>query len=541
MRDSLYRTFLDVPPDLTGRGTCIAVVDGDFRPHPDIASTERRTTRFVRAADEAPEVVRFEDAPGPWPGGAHGLWAAAVAAGTGAGAGGPYAGVAPDADLLLMAGWRPGLPTGQNHARITRTLHWLLGHWREYALRAVVAAVTPEADPGILPWPCDPVRLVGEALAAEGLLVVGGAGNVPDLTAQAAPAGAPSVLAVGGAILPDGGFRERAVWDPTCNGETFDGRRVPDLLGPATGCVVPVAPGGEDLALWEPVGDGYARASGGTSDAGPSVLGAAACVWQAHPEWTAHQMAVALRAGAAILSRGERIGAGLVSVSRAIRQEPGPGPDLSALPFARRKRWRAVDEAARVRAFRTAAGEDLVDVLLAVLPEGAAGTVAEAVRPLLRHGLARVRAAALCALAAGPEALEWADVRDAFVDHDARVRAAGLFTLRCRPDLVAAEGCVSLLAHLLEDASVDVGFMAARLAERAGVALLVPALAVGLEGDAREGRRGCFFARCRALRALTGYDVPLQSVRMDGSPEADAAVRAARVEVAAGWRRAVAP
>ncbi len=281
---SLYRTFLDIPPELTGRGTCIAIVDGDFRPHPDIASTERRTTRFVRAADEAPEVVRFEDASGPWPGGAHGLWAAAVAAGTGAGAGGRYAGAAPDADLLLVAGWRPGLPTDQNHARIARALHWLLDHWRDYAVRAVVTAVTPEADPGILPWPCDPVRLVGEALAAEGLLVVGGAGNVPDLTARAAPAGAPSVLAVGGAVLSDGGFRERAVWDPTCNGETFDGRRVPDLLGPATGCVVPVAPGGEGMPLWEPLGDGYARASGGTSDAGPSVLGAAACVWRAHPD-----------------------------------------------------------------------------------------------------------------------------------------------------------------------------------------------------------------------------------------------------------------
>ena len=177
-------TDLKVPPELTGSAVCIAVVDGDFRPHPDIASTERRITRFVRAADEVPEVLPLEDAPGPWLGGGHGLWAAAVAAGTGVTAEGRYVGVAPDSGIVLVAGWRRGVPPGHDHANITRAMRWVLHDHREYGSRGVSTGVGAVDKTGLLPWLCDPLRLVGEALAAEGLLVVGASGNVDDLTDQ---------------------------------------------------------------------------------------------------------------------------------------------------------------------------------------------------------------------------------------------------------------------------------------------------------------------------------------------------------------------
>lgn len=536
MRDSLYRTFLDVPPDLTGRGVCIAVVDGDFRPHPDIASTERRTVRFVRAADEVPDVSRLEEAPGPWPGGGHGLWAAAVAAGTGAAASGRYAGVAPDADLLLVAGWRPGMPPGQEHWGIVRAMRWVLAHWREYGIRGVSTGVGAADKTGLLPWPCDPLRLVGEALAADGLLVVGASGNVDDLTAQAAPAGAPSVLAVGGVTLPEDGARERATWARTCRGRTFDGHGVPDVLGPATGCVVPLAPGGDAFRLWQPLGDGYARCSGGTSDAAPAVLGAAACVWQAHPDWTSAQVRAALTAGAERRPEWEELGAGLVSVAGAVGRAPDSIQDTAGWPFLRRERWRMADPEKRVQALRRAEGEDLVDVVLAYLPEGAAGTAADALRDLLAHEAPRVRAAALCGLAAGPEMLTAAEVRAAFGDPDPRVRAAGLYALRLRPALASAEGCRDLLPSLLADGSTDIRFMTVQIVERLGDAGLAQAVAAGLEDDARLDRAGCFDARCKALRALTGQDVPWPA-----APRGDiyAALRPARLEQAAGWRRAL--
>ena len=468
----------------------------------------------------------------PWPGGAHGLWAAAVAAGTGAAAGGRYAGVAPDADLVLVAGWRPGLSTDQNHARITRAMRWVLAHWREHGIRGVSSGVGAVDKTGLLPWPCDPLRLVAEALAAEGLLVVGASGNVEDLTAQAAPAGAPSILAVGGATLPKDGARERAAWDRTCRGRTFDGRGVPDVLGPATGCVVPLAPGGEDLRLWQPLGDGYARCSGGTSNATPAVLGAAACVWQAHPDWSATQVRAALTAGAERLPEWEGRGAGLVSVSGAVGQAPVPMPDNAGWPFFRRERWRKANPEERARALRCAEGEDLIDVVLAFLPEGATGPAADALRDLLHHEAPRVRAAALCALIPARDVFAVPDLRDP----DPRVRAAGLYALRLRPGLASADGCRDLLPALLSDDNTNIRFMTVQLAEQLGDASLAQAVAAGLEEDARLDRVGCFAARCRALRTLTGQDVPLPA-----APQGDfyATLRPSRLEQAARWRQLV--
>ena len=406
------------------------------------------------------------------------------------------------------------------------------GHWGEYGIRAVSTGVGAEDKTGLLPWPCDPLRLVGEALAAEGLLVIGASGNVEDLTAQGAPAGAPSVLAVGGATLPEDGARERSAWDRTCRGRTFDGRGVPDVLGPATGCVVPLAPGGEDMRLWEPLGDGYARCSGGTSDAAPAVLGAAACVWQAHPGWSAPQVRAALTAGAERRPEWDGLGAGLVSVAGAVGQ--APAPDGAGCPFSRRTRWRAADPEERVRALRSAEGEDLVDALLAFLPEGVGGAAAGALRALLAHRAPRVRAAALCALAAGPEALAAAEARMALGDPDARVRAAGLYALQLRPPL--ADGCRDLLPALLADDSTDVRFMTVQLAEQLGDAGLARAVAAGLKDDARLDRVGCFAARCQALRALTGRDVPTAAAPRVAL---GAARRQWRLEQAAAWRRAL--
>ena len=78
------RDFLSVPDELTGKGVRIAVVDGNFPSHPDITTNEQRTTYKVMVMESEPQPKVFEAEPGPWKGGAHGLWAAAAAAGSGA-------------------------------------------------------------------------------------------------------------------------------------------------------------------------------------------------------------------------------------------------------------------------------------------------------------------------------------------------------------------------------------------------------------------------------------------------------------------------
>ncbi|MCY3713381.1 MAG: hypothetical protein OXH02_08850 [Gemmatimonadetes bacterium] len=57
-----------------------------------------------------PDLVpkEFNVESGPWKGGAHGLWAAASAASSGAESRGLYKGVAHDADLFLVARYFPG-------------------------------------------------------------------------------------------------------------------------------------------------------------------------------------------------------------------------------------------------------------------------------------------------------------------------------------------------------------------------------------------------------------------------------------------------
>jgi hypothetical protein len=208
--------------------------------------------------------------------------------------------------------------------------------------------------------------------------------------------------------------------------------------------------------------------------------------------------------------------------------------DKAGCPFSRRERWRKADPEKRVRALRCAEGEDLVAVVLAFVPDGAAGAAADILRDLLAHDAPRVRAAALRAWASGPEALAAADVRAAVAHPDSRVRAAGLYTLRLRPSLAGADGCRDLLPALLADDDTNIRFMMVELAQRLGGVIPSWAIAAGLEDDARLDRVGCFAAPCRALRALTGQDVPGMA-----APRGDihVALRLWRLEQAARWRR----
>ena len=112
--------------------------------------------------------------------------------GSGALSDGRYAGVAPEADLFLVAGWRPGRPGATSQADRVASLEWVLRNWREHGIRAVLASTGADARSELLPWQADAQRRVAEALAAEGVLVVAGTGNMVDRTALVSLATAPS-------------------------------------------------------------------------------------------------------------------------------------------------------------------------------------------------------------------------------------------------------------------------------------------------------------------------------------------------------------
>ena len=229
------RDFLSVPDELTGKGVRIAVVDGDFPSHPDITTNEQRTTYKVMVMESEPQPKVFEAEPGPWKGGAHGLWAAASAAGSGAESQGLYRGIAPEADLFLVAEYFPGQsqdPEGRYAAHI-KALEWVRDNWRKYEIRAVLSAKRCGIDSSLLPWQTEPIRILCEEIAAAGVLVMAGSGNTSDRTAGLTEPAAPSVLSVGGIVISPDGDLDRAEAFPGSRGTTFEGKWIPEILAPA--------------------------------------------------------------------------------------------------------------------------------------------------------------------------------------------------------------------------------------------------------------------------------------------------------------------
>jgi hypothetical protein len=74
----------------------------------------------------------------------------------------------------------------------------------------------------------------------------------------------------------------------------------------------------------------------GTSFATPLVAGAAACLMQARPAWTAHDVARALAATASRASNPDsRVGYGIVDIAAALRYDAVTGTVLPPAPVAR--------------------------------------------------------------------------------------------------------------------------------------------------------------------------------------------------------------
>jgi len=342
------RDFLRVPAELTGKGIRIAVIDGEFPNHPDITTNEGRTTHIVRVMSESkpcPEVFRAK--PEPWKGGWHALCAAAAAGGSGAESSGSYKGVAPEADLFLLAEYFPEQSRSpeKRHLAHIRALEWVLRNWRKYEIRAVMSARVhhTDSDSGILPWQIEPLRILCERLSAEGVLVIAGSGNVPDRTAAVVEAAAPSVLSVGGVAIPLDADPRRAEGYQGSRGTTFEGKWVPEILAPAENIVLPHRTDGEiEEHFYGKIDDlprRHARTNG-TSFSGPVILGAAACLWQAHPSWSALEMRSALIASSMKNHQWSALRSGLVSVRDALDRKPEATPEPSTSPYEEWSLWK---------------------------------------------------------------------------------------------------------------------------------------------------------------------------------------------------------
>ena len=243
---------------LDGSGVDVAVLDtGVDRAHPDLAGQVVAEADFTADGSPADE-------------NGHGTHVASVLAGTGAAAAGARHGVAPGA-RLLSGKVLDAAGTGYASWAIAG-MEWAVERGADIVNLSLGGRASGD----------DPVSLAVDALSAEhGTLFVVAAGNVgPTIGSVGSPGVAESALTVG-AARADGGTYRGSSRGPTAG--TY--RAKPDLLAPGVDIVGARAGGG--------AADPYTTMTG-TSQATPHVAGAAALLWQRHPDWDWRQVKAAL-------------------------------------------------------------------------------------------------------------------------------------------------------------------------------------------------------------------------------------------------------
>ncbi|MFG1607827.1 S8 family serine peptidase [Actinoplanes sp. NPDC049265] len=275
---------------LDGTGVTVAVLDtGIDATHPDFAGK-------IVARENFTTEPSTDDVVG------HGTHVASIIAGSGAGAGGKYKGVAPGAKLAIG---KVCVADGCEESAILAGMQW--------AARTA-PVVNMSLGGGDAPS-IDPLeQAVNDLTAAHGSLFVIAAGNSGSghHTVES-PGSAEAALTVG-AVDGEDQIAEFSSRGPRSGDDAIK----PDITAPGVDIV---AAGAANGVIGTPATDGYVSLSG-TSMATPHVAGAAAIVTQQHPGWSARQRKTLLM-GAAKPTEGASVfeqGAGRVDVARSVHQ-----------------------------------------------------------------------------------------------------------------------------------------------------------------------------------------------------------------------------
>ncbi|MFD7441827.1 S8 family serine peptidase [Streptomyces sp. NPDC059909] len=270
-----------------GEGVKVAVLDSGYDPnHPDLKGLIADSANFTTEPNT-------DDLNG------HGTHVTSTVAGSGAASGGRYKGVAPGAQILSG---KVCTASGYcDNSDIIEGMAWAAEHGAKVISLSLGDVDTPETDAI--------EAMVDTVTRDHGVLVVAAAGNSgPGKVAS--PASADRALAVGATQIDDelAGFS-------SIGPRVGDFGLKPDLVAPGVG-VVAARAGGTTAE------DGYTGMSG-TSMATPHVAGAAAILFQQHPDWTPEQVKRQLmQSTTGGLERGAyRQGAGRVDIARAVDQQ----------------------------------------------------------------------------------------------------------------------------------------------------------------------------------------------------------------------------
>ena len=410
----------------TGAGVTIAVLDtGIDADHPDFAGRIAGAQSFI---DGVPEAVDDDG---------HGTHVASIAAGSGAGGGGQFRGIAPDATLLVG---KVCAPFGCPESSILAGMEWAA----ESGAAVVNLSLGGVDSPGD-----DPLeQAINELTAQHGTLFVAASGNRPlcggaDRLQVGSPSTADAALSVGAVDPAD------RLASFSCRGPRAGDRGLkPEITAPGVRIAAARVPGTPTGDI-EPIDELYTRVSG-TSMAAPHVTGAAAVLRQQHPDWRAVELKSALM-GSASPNPAVNIfhqGAGRVDVARAIAQELNSSPATLSFGIAR---WPHDDDEPIARAIEYRNhGDAAVTVQLALDVTGPDGAPPPA-------GMFTIEPAALTIPAGGQAS--------ATITADTRVVAAeGVFT----GALVATAGGEPLRTLLIIDREVESYDLALTYIDRQG-------------------------------------------------------------------------
>ncbi len=284
-----------------GTGSTVAVLDTGYdNSHPDLASAVSESSNFTTD----PSVVD---------GNGHGTHVASTIAGTGAGSGGIYRGVAPGAKLMVGkvladAGF------GED-SWVLAGMQWAVARGADVVNMSLGGDVGDGTDPLS--------RAIDELSASSDTLFVVAAGNGGSgpMTVTA-PGAADAALTVGAVDDAD-----LMAYFSSRGPRSGDGALKPDVVAPGVGITAARAAG---TSLGFPVDDLHTSLEG-TSMATPHVAGLAAILKDAHPQWDGERLKAAITSTTVPVAdaTGFDAGSGRVDAARAVAATVLGSPSLN--------------------------------------------------------------------------------------------------------------------------------------------------------------------------------------------------------------------
>ena len=269
----------------TGKDVGVAILDTGLAPHPDFRGRVRMFKDCINHRN-----VPYDDS-------GHGTHVAGILAGSGCLSGGVLAGMAPEADLIIV---KMLDQKGEGSVdQISEAVDWLKRNWRKYGIRIVNISVG--AREGINREKEARIIQRVEELWDAGLVIIVSAGNFgPGKGTIAIPGTSRKVITVGALSDEKKGF--------CCSGE-----------GPTGSCIVKpdvLAPGNRIISCnysFDKSTKPYTVKSG-TSMATPVVSGAMALLLSKYPEMSNVELKLKLRQSSRRIIDGRMNGWGAIRV-----------------------------------------------------------------------------------------------------------------------------------------------------------------------------------------------------------------------------------